>query len=299
MNPYRGADFFSFFATLGQRLVQGAESLAPDEVQLMALLAFSVTAAIIGPMLIYKRLTMLANALSHTTLLGVVVVWLIMGDLFAADSFFIGGILAAVLTCALVGFFRTYVRLQEDAAIGLVFTALFALALLLVTSYAKNIHLGTSVIMGSSDTLTSDELGPLWVIAGLVLGLQILFYKEWKMACFDPRFGQSVGLPVRSLFWLLMVESAAAMVIGIHTFGVVAVLACLIAPGLIGHRLARRFGTMHLLAFTVAAAAAFVAVALSRHILSEFGTALSTGALYATLLSVAAIATLVVSFRRC
>ena len=168
-NPYWGTDFFGFFAVFFQRLflfLKGdlsMDALASDEVQIFVLCCIGCATAIVGSFLVLKKMTMLANALSHTSLLGIVIAYLILLPFapsgkenlhgISIQALLVASILTALLTTCLTQGFTQKMRLQEDASIGLVFTTLFALGVVLITCFTKNAHIGVEAIMGKSQSI--------------------------------------------------------------------------------------------------------------------------------------------------
>ena len=138
MNPYWGVDFFGFFAVLFRRMTGQLplDQMPSDEVQLLVLMGVTMSTVLLGTFLTLKKMTMMANSLSHTTLLGIVLSYVIF---FAAGSelsidtrvLFLGALISALLTTVLTEMTRDLLKLQEDAAIGLVFTTLFAIGIIL------------------------------------------------------------------------------------------------------------------------------------------------------------------------
>ncbi|MCX6994579.1 MAG: metal ABC transporter permease [Chlamydiae bacterium] len=288
MNPYKGADFFSFFTILAKRLFTGILPLASDEKQLIVFLGVALSCAIVGGLLVLRRMTMMANAISHTVLLGIVAVFLIVGAqsyslTLPSPLFFMGALIAAVLTVVL---FKTVFHLQEDASIGLVFTGLFAISILLITKGAHNVHLGVEVIMGSGDLLVEEDIQIVWMVALFNLGIFLLFFKEYKLSSFDEVFGATIGLYPRFFFGLLMLQSAFTTVAALRAVGVVIVLAFMVTPALIAKRYAKNFNQFIVISIASSFVAVFLAVALSRHILSAYSLGLSTSGIASCLLAI-------------
>jgi manganese/zinc/iron transport system permease protein len=171
MNPYSGESFFGFFSVMMQRLAlffrgEGS-SLASDEVQLLVLILIALSSALLGTFLVLRKMTMLANSLSHTILLGIVGAFLLSRFLFGGKegvyaihfpALIIGAVITALLTTFSTEFLYKRLRLQKDASIGLIFTAFFALGVVLVTILSRNSHLGVEAIMGNVDALHPDHL---------------------------------------------------------------------------------------------------------------------------------------------
>src|ERR1700722_13660902 len=141
-NPYSGVDFFGFFQVLFMRILSGEIlNLATDEIQILVLMGVALSGALVGTFLVLRNMTMVANALSHTILVGIVGAYLLLSSLGALTDAFEGmslmhltlaSLLAGLLTTLLTEFLNKVTGLQEDAAVGLVFTSLFALGVLLV-----------------------------------------------------------------------------------------------------------------------------------------------------------------------
>lgn len=301
MNPYKGADFFSFFAILAKRLFT-ASHLAPDEIQLLVFLGVALSASLVGSLLLLRRMTMMANAISHTVLLGIVGALFLVGlqvhELsLSMPLFVIGSLIAALLTVVLIALFQKVFRLQEDASVGLVFTALFALSILLVTGLSHSVHIGTEVVMGSGDLFVMEDVSLAWTAGVINLGLVVLFFKEYRLSSFDELFARTSGGIPRFLYVLLMVQSALTTVASMRAVGVVVVLAFLVAPALIAKRYAKTMRGYLLLGVTISFGAVFLAVACSRHLLSQYALALSTGGIAATLLALFYIVSLKRSFQ--
>ena len=286
MNPYRGADFFSFFKIFFSRLF--LDGLQSDELQIWVIGGVAVVSALIGTFLVLRRQTMLANSLSHTILLGIVIAFVASGT--GMGQLNIGLMLGAAVVTGLVTAFLTELfsgELNADASNGLVFSALFALGIILVTLFAKNSHVSAEVVMGNADALHISDLK----LVGLALGINLLvigfFYRAYKVATFDLQLARSLGIPVALLNYLLMAQASMSVVAGFRSVGVVMVLALIVGPPLAARNLTHRLGQMLFLAASIGFFAALTGVALSRHILSVYGVPLSTAGI--TVVVVAAI----------
>jgi len=305
MNPYFGKDFFQFFTVLAQRLLlwlQGRlsfQDLASDEVQLLVLLGIALSTACVGVFLVFKKMTMLANSLSHTILLGIVVSYLLWGFSFSQGDLHVtlkglllAAFLAAILTTLLTQFLVHFVKLQEDASIGLVFTTLFALGVVLVTLFTRSSHVGTEVILGNVDALHRDDLKLVFfvvVVDVIVLGV---FFKECILTTFDPHFADSVGVSSKRFSYLLVFLTALTSVGAFRAVGVLLVLSFLVSPVLAAERLTRRFRPLLFWAIGIGFLCSFLAVALSRHLFSVYGTPVSTAGLVSCLLAFSYVALL-------
>jgi manganese/zinc/iron transport system permease protein len=176
--------------------------------------------------------------------------------------------------------------LQEDASIGLVFTTLFALGILLVTVYTKNLHLGTDAVMGNIDALHLDDLKTSIQLAAVTIFVIGIFFRGFFVGAFDVGFAKSLGWPVHSLNYLLMVLTAASAIASFRAVGVLLFLSFLVGPTLISLRYVYSMKKLILMSFMVSAFSSLIAVALSRHLLTVFHMPLSTSGLLVTLLSI-------------
>ena len=300
-NPYWGTDFFGFFFVFFQRLFQllkgdlSMERLASDEVQIFVLCCIGCATAIVGSFLVLKKMTMLANALSHTSLLGIVIAYLIMIPLapdgkenlhgISIQTLLIASILTALLTTSLTQGFTQTMRLQEDASIGLIFTTLFALGVVLITCFTKNAHIGIEAIMGNVDALHISDLKlGLWVL-GINFVIVLSLFKEFKLICFDSHLANTLGFSSGLFHYLLMVMTAATVICAFRAVGVLLVLAFLVGPVLIARLYTHRLHMMILLSALISVGISCVGVALSRHILSVYQIPLSTSGLVVSLIA--------------
>src|SRR5690242_11493237 len=176
MNPYWGKDFFGVIGLFFQRVASlfTGGALAPDEIQICVLSLVAIASATIGTFLVMKKMAMLANSLSHTVLLGIVISYLCLIPFLPKEALSGHGISVEILICAslitglittcLTQLLTSFFRLQEDASNGLVFTTLFALGIVLITALTRNAHIGTEAIMGNVDALhLNDVYMTLWI----------------------------------------------------------------------------------------------------------------------------------------
>ena len=246
-NPYEGSHFFDFFLTLGKRvlyLFQGGEGsffLVGDEVQILALLAITLSAASVGTLLVLQKMTMLANALSHTMLLGIVLVYVFLGIGVGHPGMLIASLGMGLLTNFLTEWLNGKGGLSLDASIALVFTALFALGILAATLFAKNAHIGIEAVMGNVDALQKEDLPLLFGVAGLNGFSVWLLGKEWQMLSFDPIFARCQGVLFRFFRYLLMFQAAITVTAAFRAVGVILVLVFMTGPVLMARLYAERF----------------------------------------------------------
>jgi len=303
MNPYWDKNFFEFFSVLFRRMAGQLPSpeLASDEVQLLVLAGIGISCALIGVFLTLKKMTMLANSLSHTVLLGIALTYIAAfafsdappGHLEISLPMLISASLASGLITTLATHLLTHVTdLQEDASIGLVFTTLFALGVVLVTVFTRSSHIGTEAVMGNVDALHADDLK---LVASVLLFNTLfvgLFYRHLKITAFDVSFSGTVGISAFLLNNLLMLATAATAIAAFRAVGVILVLSFLVTPALIARRLTHSLKYLIPIACAAAVLCSCLSVALARHILSVWGIPLSTGGIVVTLMGLLYLLTL-------
>ncbi|MGC1878961.1 MAG: metal ABC transporter permease [Rhabdochlamydiaceae bacterium] len=300
ISPYFGKNFIEFLTLFFERMVQfctgqiGVADLASDEVQVLVLSLVATSCALIGTFLVLKKMTMLANSLSHTILLGIVVAYLILlpfipetevhAHAISIKVLLIASFVTGLITTLLTQMLTQVLKLQEDASTGLVFTTLFALGIVLVTVFTRNTHLGTEAIMGNADALHVHDLKLIFWIALFDFIIVTLFFKEFKMITFDGAFADAQGCSKSSFNYLLMVLTSATVIGAFRAIGVLLVLAFLVGPVLTARLFTHRLKKMILLAIGIGIGASLLSVALARHFLSVHHLPLSTSGLAATML---------------
>ena len=198
---------------------------------------------LLGTFLVLRKMSLLGDALSHAVLPGIAIAFL-LSDSRAVLPMFLGAALFGLVTTLLVEAFNKKWRVQEDAAIGIVFTALFALGVVLITAYAGQVDLDQECVLYGEIAYTpwdllfwgDESLGPrpVWILSlVLVVNLLvvILFYKEFKIASFDPALAVSIGINATLMHYLLMALVSLTTVASFESVGAILVVAMLIVPG--------------------------------------------------------------------
>lgn len=291
MNPYFDVDFFGFFSVFFNRLFTGQiKELATDEVQALVLMGVSLAAALVGSFLVLRKMTMLANSLSHTILVGIVGAFLLVGGDKETLYLNIPSLMCAALVMGLITVLLTHwltysVRLQEDAAMGIVFTSLFALGVVAVTVLTRSSHIGQEAVMGNVDALHYTDLKLVAVVLLANIFMMMLFFKEFLITSFDPGLARTLGISVPIFSTLLMAQASFAVIGSFRSTGVLMVLAFLVIPPLTARLYTYRLIPLILTAALIGPLVSLVGVALSRHLLSTSGIAVSTSGLVVTLLT--------------
>lgn len=224
------------------------------EIQLIALIT-AVACALPGLFLVLRQVAMMSDAISHTVLLGIVIAFFIAGSL-DSPLLIVGAALMGVITVALVEMLTNTRLVKQDAAIGLVFPALFSVAVILISRYAGNVHLDVdAVLMGELAFAPFDRwqgLGldlprALWLMGGVLLlnGLLIgLFYKELKLATFDAGLAAALGFSPVVIHYGLMTVVSVTAVAAFEAVGSILVVALMIGPPAAAYLLTNRLSHM-------------------------------------------------------
>lgn len=286
-NPYEGLSFFAFLKQLCIRLGDffsgqlSFSALATDEIQILVLVGVALSSALAGSFLVLRKMTMLANSLSHTILLGIVIAFLFTGghgdgEFLSIPAMMGAALIMGLLTTFLTEFLSKVARLQEDASTGIVFTSLFALGIILITLLTRNAHIGTEAVMGNVDALHLEDCLLIFSILGCNLFVFICFFKEFAITTFDSALSRSLGISTLFFNYLLMVQVSATAIGAFRAVGVLMLLAFITGPVLTARLLTHSLKKMILLAGVVGSSAAVFGVALARHLLSVHDLALST-----------------------
>jgi manganese/zinc/iron transport system permease protein len=239
------------------------------EIQLVAVIV-AVACSLSGVFLVLRRLALMSDAISHTVLLGIVLAFFVTRDI-TSPLLILGAAAVGVATVGLVELLRRTELVRQDASIGLVFPALFSIAVILISRYAGDVHLDTdAVLLGEIAfapfrrlELAGVDLGPrtLWVM-GSVLLLNVLFiallYKELKLSTFDPGLAAALGFSPVLLHYSFMTLVSITAVGAFDAVGSILVVALMITPPATAYLLTERLPVMLLLSVLAAAAAALI-----------------------------------------
>ena len=239
-------------------------------------MAFLVGAACgwIGCYLILQGMALVGDAISHTVLLGIVVAFLMTGQV-GGPAIIVGATMTGLVTALLIETLHSTSRVKEDASTGIVFTSLFALGVVLLNVFASGAHIDTQhVLYGNLEFVSfapTVGVGPLAVpqpvlqmavAAALILGLIIAFYKELLVVSFDAQLAASLGMRPRLVRYGMMAALSVTVVGAFDSVGAILVVAMLIAPAATAYLLTRRLPMM----FVLSALAAGISAVVGYHV---------------------------------
>jgi manganese/zinc/iron transport system permease protein len=239
----------------------------------------AMACALPGNFLLLRRQSMMGDALSHTVLPGIVIAflaaqWLLAAEVIAPSTYFavrgtvmfLGALGIGVITALVTEWIRRLGRVEASAALGVVYTALFALGVLLVRLFADTVHIDADcVLYGEVQNAVLDRLPGTLVPRAAVFNaamllfnglLVVLFYKELRLCSFDPSLATAQGVNARFVHYAVMAVTAATLVAAFKTAGSILVVAMLIVPAATARLLTDRMWLMLLLSLAVAAASA-------------------------------------------
>ena len=184
-----------------------------------------------------KGWSLMGDALSHSVVPGVAVAYA-LGWPFAAGAFGTG-----LLAAAGMAFVKTKTRLREDAVIGVVFTAFFALGLFLISIRPSSVDLRT-IVFGNILGISDPDIVQVAIISAVTLAVLGLKWRDLRLFCFDANQARAIGLNVTVLHYLLLTLLSATAVAALQTVGACLVVAMLVTPGATAYLLTDRFERM-------------------------------------------------------
>jgi len=210
----------------------------------------AVTAGLLGCFLILRKMAMVGDAIAHAVLPGIVIAFLISGS---RDSVLMltGAAATGLLTTFIIEYLQKTGKLQSDAAIGLAFTFMFAVGVILIAVYAGQIDLDQDCVLHGEiayvplETIITDSgynLGPtaIWYLGAVfiaVLCLIIFGYKGLMLTTFDPEYAAAIGISTAAWHYVLMAAVSLATVVSFESVGAILVVAFLVAPPAIAYLL--------------------------------------------------------------
>ena len=253
--------------------------LAPlqQEFMVRALIAstlIGLVCSVVGVYVVLRNLAFIGDGIAHASFAGIVIAYLFKFNLY------VGGLIVAVLTALGIGAISRRSDVSADTAIGVMFTAVFALGVLLMSRVRNYVVDLQDFLFGN--VLSVDRLDIILVasLTCVVLLVIALLYKELLFASFDPLMAQASGLPTVALSNLLLVILGVTIIVSLQAAGIVLVAALLVTPAATAYQLTNRFGRMMALSAAVGVGSAVVGLYASYYLNAASG---STIVLTATL----------------
>jgi manganese/zinc/iron transport system permease protein len=229
----------------------------------------AMSCALLGNYLVLRRMSMMGDAISHAVLPGLAIAFLISGS---RDSLpmLAGAVAVGVLTAVLIQAINKLSGLDQGASMGVIFTSLFALGLILIRQAADHVDLDPGCVLYGAIELTPLDVYELWgweiPRAALTNGIMLLFnlffvglfFKELRITSFDPALATTMGFNASVMHYVLMALVAATTIAAFESVGSILVIAMLIVPAAAAHLLTDRLSTMLVISLAIAALSAIL-----------------------------------------
>lgn len=241
---------------------------------LLAAVLVGVTSGVIGCFVVVRGMSFFGDALAHSILPGVAIAYIITGTA-ASGTLFVGGLIAGIGSALGIGWLTREDRLKEDTAIGIVFVAMFALGIAIISSdsraYGRDL---VHILFGNILGISSADIQIMIACSVVVVGLILILYKELVLISFDQSLARSLRLPSETLRLLLLVLIAVTIVASLRIVGIALMLAMLITPAATARLLADRMHIMMLISALLGALGGVVGIYLSFHLAIATGPAI-------------------------
>ncbi|HMO15340.1 MAG TPA: metal ABC transporter permease [Pirellulaceae bacterium] len=214
---------------------------------LLAGILVAITCSALGLFVVLRQMAFMGDAVAHTTLPGLVIAYLNRWNLF------FGALIAAIVTAIGIGWLSRRQQLREDTAIGILFSGMFALGIVMI-SYTNGYRDLTHMLFGNILGVTTSDLIGIILVSIVVLGALLAFGKELILTSVDPLHSQVIGLSAERMRYLLLILLAMTVVTAIQAVGVVLTTALLITPAATASLLTKRMHIMFIYSASVAIA---------------------------------------------
>lgn len=248
----------------------------------------ALSCSLVGVFLVLRKMSMLGDAISHSVLLGIVLAFLLSGGRSLPAMMFGAGAVG-LLTAYLTSVFHNTGRLQEDASIGVAFTWLFALGVILISLFAGQVDLDQDCVLYGEiafapfDTisLAGQDIGPrafwtLLLVAALNTAFIVVGYRRLKTVSFDPVLASSLGISLTLWHYLLMTFVSLTTVASFESVGAILVVAMLVIPPNTAYLFARSLEEMIGWSVFFAIGSAIGGYLLARHFDASISGAMAT-----------------------
>ncbi|WP_073707835.1 metal ABC transporter permease [Glutamicibacter sp. 0426] len=220
--------------------------------------------AVLSCWLVLIGWSLMGDAVSHAVLPGVVLAYI------AGAPFALGALVFGFLAVALIGGVRDTTKLKEDAAIGIVFTTLFSIGLVLISVTPSHVDLN-HIIFGNLLGVSASDLWQVVLLGAITFAILVLKRKDFTLFTFDQTHAHALGMSPRLIGAVLLGLLAMTSVVALQAVGVILVVAMLIIPGATAYLLTDRFGKMLVIAPVLATCAGILGVYVSYYLDASTG----------------------------
>ncbi|WP_049255289.1 metal ABC transporter permease [Proteus mirabilis] len=226
---------------------------------IIAAVIIGIACAILSCYMVLKGWSLMGDAISHAVLPGVVLAYV------TAIPLTIGAFLSGLFCSFATGYLKEHSRIKEDMVMGIVFSGMFAVGLVIFASVDTDQHL-MHILFGNILGITPDVLIQISAICLITITIMLVKQKDFMLYCFDPNQARIVGLPVALLHYGLLSILALTIVASMQAVGIILVVAMLISPGITAYLLTRSFSRMITLAILFSVISSVIGTFISFHI---------------------------------
>ncbi len=249
----------------------------------------SVSCALLGCFLVLRKMAMVGDAIAHAVLPGIVIAFLFSGS-FSSIPVVVGATIMGIVCAGFIEALRKKGNVQADASIGMVFTFLFAIGVILIAYYAGNADIDQDCVLHGElafvpldtwVTATGLNMGPrpVWILSILlviVLAVVFIGYKGLFITTFDPDYAQTVGVKVDWWHYLLMAAVSMASVVSFESVGAILVVAFLVGPAATAYLLTNNLKLMLIYSSLIGVLASFLGYFLAVYLDGSIAGAIAT-----------------------
>ena len=222
----------------------------------IAVLLLAIPTSLLSCFLVLKGWSLMGDAVSHAVLPGIVLAYII------GFPFSLGAFLAGIFCALLTGYLNENSRVKEDTIMGVVFSGMFAVGIILHTKIHSDIHL-LHILFGNMLGLSWVDILETAIICALVVISITFFWRDLTLSVFDPQHAHVIGIPARMVHYGILIALALTIVGALKAIGIILTIAMLIAPGAIAFLFTKQIKRMMLVSLLVGLGSSFVGVYLS------------------------------------
>ncbi|MBA3957707.1 MAG: metal ABC transporter permease [Parachlamydiaceae bacterium] len=229
--------------------------------------AASIVSGIIGSYVVVKRIVFICGSIAHSVLAGIgLAFWLQRAQGISWISPLYGALIAAVLSAWLIGWISLYYRQREDTVIAALWSVGMAVGVIFITQTpGSNVEL-SNLLVGNILWVSQTDLTVLFTLDFFVFIVALLFHKRFLAICFDEEQARLQGVPVNTLYMLLLILTSIAIVLLIQVVGIILVMTMLTIPAAIANLFTVRLSRMMIIAVLLSALFCFVGTATAYHL---------------------------------
>ncbi|MCH9811398.1 metal ABC transporter permease [bacterium] len=269
-------------------------SISFDEgVQLILLLCFSISLSLVGTFLFLRKKSMVANAISHTVLFGIALLFIVMKAVsgethFGLLSMRIGdyvlvSVITTFITIFLIEGLRRYTKLNNDASTALVFSTLFSIGAILITMFTKSAHVGVDIIMGNLDLVHINDFKMALIVFALCASFVYLFFRDLVVLSFDGmivKLSNKNGVLIQAGFLFI---TSLVISSGFRCVGIAPVLGLIIIPPVTASLMTKSVKDLVIFCVVTNALVGVLSIVLTKFFWVAYGVGLSTSGMLVTL----------------